>query len=288
MSAAARLSTSATPSTTMPINIGPASPCTWTTMMQVRWVYSCSGRPNFSRRSTTGITFPRRLMTPLTWAGVWGTAVPNSSRPSSKTRYFPPRSSLLSAAAVCLSKTVDPMSLLSRVPSLPPGAPLQAWHERGRAARERPAPSGADCHIGRIHETLDIGWGCQVRNFRPDRGVNGGRGAENAPGGTHRAGIDGWAGGGSGRRRRAVLANAFERREDRAGAEPARLRSAAGRSHGGPLHGPQEVARPSAQSRADRGKPGACGEAEGARYTGHAGGRTGARLPASADRAADG
>ena len=30
---------------------------------------------HFSRRSTTGITLPRRLMTPFTKTGVWGTAV---------------------------------------------------------------------------------------------------------------------------------------------------------------------------------------------------------------------
>ena len=40
------------------------SPATWTTMMHVFCVSGAVSRPNFTRRSTTGMTFPRRLMTP--------------------------------------------------------------------------------------------------------------------------------------------------------------------------------------------------------------------------------
>src|ERR1017187_10554293 len=69
MSVAARVSTSATPSTTMPVETGLFRRITWTTMIQVRSVYSRSGRPNLRRRSTTGMTLPRRLITPFTWAG---------------------------------------------------------------------------------------------------------------------------------------------------------------------------------------------------------------------------
>src|ERR1035441_6928708 len=127
MSEAARVSTSTTPSTTMPIEMGPFRRFTWTTIMQVRSVCSCSGRPNLRRRSTTGMTLPRRLITPFTWAGVCGkevmsctpmisrtcrTRMPNSSRPSSKTRYFPPRSSPVSGTAGALSDTVDTMHFL--------------------------------------------------------------------------------------------------------------------------------------------------------------------------------
>src|SRR5215212_1323502 len=70
----------------------------------------------------TGITLPRRLMTPRTWCGTCGTCVmsitlmisrtfntgsPYSSRPIAKVRYFPPVAEAFvarcDAAAVCMS-----------------------------------------------------------------------------------------------------------------------------------------------------------------------------------------
>ena len=124
MSDAARFSTSDTVSTTMPIMTVPLSRATWTTMMQVRWVYAISGSPNLRRRSMTGITLPRRLMTPLTYSGVCGTAViswipmisrtlrtlmANSSRPSRNVRCLPARLSVrgVGTAAGCARAVVS-------------------------------------------------------------------------------------------------------------------------------------------------------------------------------------
>ena len=82
----------------------PESPQISTTMMQVRSVYAVASNPKRSRRSMTGMTLPRRLMTPLTKSGVWGTGVidimpmisrtlrmpmPYSSLASEKVRYLP-------------------------------------------------------------------------------------------------------------------------------------------------------------------------------------------------------
>jgi hypothetical protein len=47
----------------------------WTTMITVWSVGSHAGIANFSRRSTTGITLPRRLITPRTNSRVRGTRV---------------------------------------------------------------------------------------------------------------------------------------------------------------------------------------------------------------------
>ena len=46
-----------------------------TTTMQVLSVISVSGSPSLARRSITGITFPRRLITPFTYGGICGTIV---------------------------------------------------------------------------------------------------------------------------------------------------------------------------------------------------------------------
>jgi len=45
----------------------------WATTMQVCWVFLISPKPNRSRRSITGMIFPRKLMTPRTYAGICGT-----------------------------------------------------------------------------------------------------------------------------------------------------------------------------------------------------------------------
>jgi hypothetical protein len=85
MSAPLTLTTSDTVSTTTPICTGPTAVFTSTTMMQVRSPYSMGGRPNLRRRSTTGITRPRRFMTPLKKDGAWGMAVMSSMPMISRT-----------------------------------------------------------------------------------------------------------------------------------------------------------------------------------------------------------
>ena len=66
-----RFRTSSTESTTRPTVMPLAS----TTTIRVDLVASVGGSPNRLRRSRTGITRPRRLMTPSTNAGAWGMAV---------------------------------------------------------------------------------------------------------------------------------------------------------------------------------------------------------------------
>ena len=76
MSDALTFNTSETESTTIPIMRVRSAAWISRTMIQVRSVYALESMPNFSRKSTpppppppplpTGITFPRRLITPLT------------------------------------------------------------------------------------------------------------------------------------------------------------------------------------------------------------------------------
>ena len=66
ISAVFRVMTSSTASTTAPISVpGPLPICRVMTMIQVRSPYSTTGIWNLARRSTTGTTVPRRLITPL-------------------------------------------------------------------------------------------------------------------------------------------------------------------------------------------------------------------------------
>ncbi len=75
MSSSVRFATSSTLSTIRPICTAAAlARRTWTTTMQVRSAKSAF-RPNFTRKSTIGITRPRRLITPFTKAGICGTGV---------------------------------------------------------------------------------------------------------------------------------------------------------------------------------------------------------------------
>ncbi len=100
------LRTSETESTIIPINTDPDCPLVSTTIIHVRSVYPTSSIPNLSRRLTTGITFPLRLITPFTYAGILGTGVigiipiislilripiPYSSPPKENVKYFPSR-----------------------------------------------------------------------------------------------------------------------------------------------------------------------------------------------------
>jgi len=129
MSASRILSTSETESTTIPIMTEPPEPATSTTMMQVRSVYAAASRLNRRRRSTTGMTFPRRLMTPLTNSGVWGTGVmfiipmisltfripiPYSSPASEKVRYLPSFAGM--PAAVCSCRSIVSVCMSSVPP----------------------------------------------------------------------------------------------------------------------------------------------------------------------------
>jgi len=95
-----------------------------TTMMTVWSVASHAGMANFRRRSTTGMTLPRRLMTPRTKSRVRGTRVismspmisrtlrisrPYSSRASWKVMYLPARrrpSSALRASCPLVAASV--------------------------------------------------------------------------------------------------------------------------------------------------------------------------------------
>ena len=94
--------TSSTESASAPITIDSLSSSTSTTTMQVLRVFSVFDIPKHSRRSTTGTTLPRRLMTPAMNSGVLGiavmgvrsstsltfaTSVAKTSLPSLKVRY---------------------------------------------------------------------------------------------------------------------------------------------------------------------------------------------------------
>src|SRR5688500_1917544 len=59
----------------MPITTGSPSTRASTSTMQVQRPGTLAGRPNFTARSTTGTTLPRRLITPRIHSGVRGTRV---------------------------------------------------------------------------------------------------------------------------------------------------------------------------------------------------------------------
>ena len=71
MSLAGRRTTSETPSTTMPITRPPMRRM----MTTVKASYFASASANLTRRSITGTMMPRRLMTPLRYAGAAGIGV---------------------------------------------------------------------------------------------------------------------------------------------------------------------------------------------------------------------
>ena len=71
MSVLATASTSETPSARSPTTL----PEITATMTTANRLYAVSGKPSFVRRSTTGMIWPRRFMTPLTARGVFGTGV---------------------------------------------------------------------------------------------------------------------------------------------------------------------------------------------------------------------
>src|SRR5215471_4538019 len=151
MSSPETFSTSDTESTTTPI----MPRCvTSTTMMQVWSVFSRASNPNFSRRSITGITRPRRLMTPRTWLGICGTCVmsialmisrtfstgrPYSSTPSANVRYFPPPSAWRRPVSVAFA-----VVLLSLVCMCAPRRPSGGGSDRVRFSAQREQPAGIE------------------------------------------------------------------------------------------------------------------------------------------------
>src|SRR5215831_6552269 len=104
----------------MPITVRWPSRCNSTTTMQLRRVTGLGVRPNFTARSTTGTTLPRRLITPRMKRGALGTVVtvsysmisfacriptPYSSSPTQNVRYWVCSGS---AAVVVMSAPLKP------------------------------------------------------------------------------------------------------------------------------------------------------------------------------------
>ena len=75
-----------TASAMIPITVRSPSRSTSTMTTQVRLVTRVAARPNFTARSTTGTTLPRRLMTPRMHGGASGTRVTVSYSMISRTR----------------------------------------------------------------------------------------------------------------------------------------------------------------------------------------------------------
>ena len=119
------------------------------------------GKLNLARRSITGITLPRRLMTPLTWAGTCGTGVmsitlmisrtlrtgrPYSSLPREKVRYLPASAAALNPPAraalvhivVAPSYSSPPLELSRRCRCRRRESAARRW-----AGRRPPAPASA-------------------------------------------------------------------------------------------------------------------------------------------------
>src|SRR5947207_7732346 len=94
------VNTSDTESTITPIMTTLFRTVTSTTMMQVRSEYALAGSPNFMRISTMGTTFPRRLITPLTYSGNCGTLVMSMTLMISRTLSTDTAYSSLSSAKV--------------------------------------------------------------------------------------------------------------------------------------------------------------------------------------------
>jgi len=97
MSSGANSTTRLTASTKAPITFNSPSSSTSAITTQVVFVMAVSPRPNFTARSTTGTTLPRRFITPRIQAGVVGTGVNvSNSKISRRRRMFtaysaPPR-----------------------------------------------------------------------------------------------------------------------------------------------------------------------------------------------------
>src|SRR5689334_13521947 len=90
--------------------------------MQVVLATGVSSRPNFMARSTTGTTAPRKLMTPLTHLGVFGTVVTVSYSMISFTLRMPMAYSSLARRKVryCFCSTASLVAVVMAC-SLEPG-----------------------------------------------------------------------------------------------------------------------------------------------------------------------
>ncbi|OPZ20105.1 MAG: hypothetical protein BWZ10_00753 [candidate division BRC1 bacterium ADurb.BinA364] len=147
-------STSDTSSTMIPMVTLAPPRITWTTMMQVLSVSSWESMPNFKRRSTTGMTLPRRLITPRMKAGVRGTRVTFIMPMISWTlRISSPYSSSASLKVKCLPgraivRAVD-SDIFDRLPRQTVLALQGYWGGLAEAAaRRRAAPGAILCEPG--------------------------------------------------------------------------------------------------------------------------------------------
>src|ERR1019366_1447009 len=160
--ASAMSDTSDTRSTITPV----CAPCTCTTMMQFSADAAASSMPNLARRSTIGITLPRRLMTPRTNEGVRGTRVmgitpmiswtfrissPYSSRARKKVRYLPARFPVRCTVAT---------ALVSFCMRRAPGSEGSARVARGPRSFEYRLRSGKPLRLHRsaLREDHEIGY----------------------------------------------------------------------------------------------------------------------------------
>lgn len=134
--------TSSTASASAPTTVASPSSATSRMMMQVSTVRLMAERPSLRRKSMTGTTCPRRLMTPTMKGGVRGTFVGGVYASTSRMRLISMAKCSRSSKNVRYCALADDMSLLmttpcvTRLPCLD-GRPREAGSERRQSARLR-------------------------------------------------------------------------------------------------------------------------------------------------------